>query len=100
MHATHFPGSHLGTDFIGDTEGRPMTASKLAAYLDKPRATVTRKLGVLCKQGAIVMNRGHYEVSAETLTRPGPSTTRRIRTVIEAAAKLSKMDTLPKGHRN
>lgn len=39
--------------FIGQAEGRPMTAAKLADYAGMPRATVVRKLRDYVKRGIV-----------------------------------------------
>jgi len=38
---------------LGYMEGRPFTASKLAAYLDTPRTSVLRKLAQLKREGFV-----------------------------------------------
>jgi DNA-binding MarR family transcriptional regulator len=61
------------TVFIGQFEGRPFTAHKLAQYLRMPRPTVTRKLdrmvrdGVLERQGTYYTVRDEYLDHGETL---------------------------------
>lgn len=45
---------------IGDFEGKPFTAAKLAVYMDMPRATVIRRLAQLQKAGVVVRNGRHY----------------------------------------
>lgn len=100
-HETLFPGVRFGSDFdllfvflavfIGEAEGRPMTGSKIAAYLDKPRPTTLRKLEKLCRRGFIERERRRYTVSAEYMGS-GASTERLIRMVGTAMTKLSKLD--------
>jgi predicted transcriptional regulator len=102
-HKAHFPSLHFGHDldmlfiffavFIGDAERRPMTAGKIAAYLDKPRATVTRKLGSLVKRGVLEKDAGRYRFANERVTGSLRPLEQMTRAVITAAKKLSKMDT-------
>jgi len=39
--------------FLGTIEGRPLTASKLAAYVGMPRPTVIRRLRILSRGGSV-----------------------------------------------
>jgi DNA-binding IclR family transcriptional regulator len=45
---------------IGHIEERPFCSSKLATYLDMPRASVTRKLAKLVKEGIVKRNGRHF----------------------------------------
>ena len=48
---------------IGHYEGRPMTANKIAQYLQIPRRTVARKLEFLCEIGYATKDRTKYYVN-------------------------------------
>jgi DNA-binding IclR family transcriptional regulator len=53
---------------LGDLEGKPFCASKVAAYLGVPRTTVCRKLKKLEKAGGLVYRTGrHYRVREQLL---------------------------------
>jgi hypothetical protein len=66
LHEVTFPQSESGYGaelesllvalcvFIGDAEGRPMSASKIAIYAGLPRASVYRRLERLAKQKKII----------------------------------------------
>lgn len=43
----------LAAVFVGQAEGRPMNASKLADYAGMPRPTVIRKLQALARRGVL-----------------------------------------------
>jgi hypothetical protein len=45
---------------IGDFEGRPMSATKISAYLEMPRTTVLRKLSLLRNWGLIYEVKRHF----------------------------------------
>jgi hypothetical protein len=78
MHQLAFPKSKKGFGaeletmlvlmcvFIGDAEGRPMSASKIASFAGLPRATVYRRLEHLIRQKKIVRvgNAYHYAKDA------------------------------------
>jgi excisionase family DNA binding protein len=56
---------------LGDLEGKPFCASKVAAYLGVPRTTVNRKLEKLGKAGGLVYRTGrHYRVREQLLNSP------------------------------
>lgn len=83
--------------FVGQAEGRPMTAGKLADYIGMPRPTVVRRLGVLDKRGLVEVVDGKAFLPLEKLNRPHLITTlddvsKRIH---RASAVLSKMDSKP-----
>jgi IclR helix-turn-helix domain len=105
VHKTYLPNERFGTAldlmvvgfavFIGQAEQRPMTAVKIAAWLEMPRSTVLRKLDQLQRLG-IVERRGHaYYMPMEKLN--GEPADRCIsdcsRMIQKAGTKLSKMDT-------
>jgi DNA-binding IclR family transcriptional regulator len=50
---------------IGHLEGRPFTASKLAAYLDCPRTSVLRRLQALIDMGSIERRGSRYYVAEQ-----------------------------------
>jgi DNA-binding MarR family transcriptional regulator len=53
--------------FVGQYEGRPFTAHKLAQYLRMPRPTVTRKLDKMVKDGVLERQGSYYTVRDERL---------------------------------
>jgi hypothetical protein len=55
--------------FIGQHEGRPFTAHKLAQYLRMPRPTVTRKLDRMVRGGVLERQGTKYSVRDEYLDR-------------------------------
>jgi hypothetical protein len=52
------------TVLLGDLEGKPMNASKIAAYLNLPRSTVRDKLARLLTLKVIVRSGGNSYVAA------------------------------------
>lgn len=52
---------------IGHIEHRPMSASKIALYLDLPRTTVSRKLDELVRRDVVVQSGRHYLLSPHRL---------------------------------
>lgn len=63
---------------IGHAEGRPMGATKIAAYLELPRTTVLRRLAELIAAGAIARDGTRYVVSASRMEAVNTETFRRI----------------------
>jgi DNA-binding MarR family transcriptional regulator len=55
--------------YLGTIEGRPLTASKLAAYVGMPRASVIRRLRTLCRRGAVERKGAVYRTPADRLDR-------------------------------
>lgn len=49
--------------FIGDSEGRPTTVTKIASHAGMPRATVYRRLEQLCKLKKIVRLKRSYFIA-------------------------------------
>lgn len=81
--------------YIGQAEGRPMTASKLADYSGIPRPTVVRKLQRLQKRGIVQMTGDRSallsltSINEKSFHDAISAAGMRIR---NAAAELSKMD--------
>ncbi len=67
--------------YLGTIEGRPMTATKLAAFIGMPRPTVLRRLKLLCRRGVVERVGKTYRTTAGQLDRVG-------RRDIEAMTKL------------
>jgi biotin operon repressor len=88
---------------LGYMEGRPFTASKLAAYLDTPRTSVLRKLAQLKREGFVVQ-RGHtYVLNDDLLNSVGLEDTRAaIRMIRSLAEQLTQFDNegVQNGHEN
>jgi IclR helix-turn-helix domain len=88
---------------LGYMEGRPFTASKLAAYLDTPRTSVLRKLAQLKREG-FVAQRGHtYVLHDHLLNSVGIEDTRAaIRMIRSLAEQLIQFDNegVQNGHEN
>lgn len=81
--------------FIGQVEGRPMTAGKVADYVGIPRPTVVRKLRALVQAGVVTAGcRGRFSLSNDVLALDAvaDSIVSNIRLIHSAAGKLSKMD--------
>lgn len=94
-------GSALETQVItmavslGQLEGRPMSASKIAGYVGIPRTTVLRKLQALVAAGLVVRGtRGAYAFGPAAIDRPQvlQFITGAIRLIHRASAELSKLD--------
>lgn len=77
--------------YIGQFEGRPMTAGKLSAYIGVPRSTVIRRLRDLSTRGLVVLGddgtatlpTGERNICDQTM----------VALVRRAAADLARMDT-------
>lgn len=83
--------------FVGQVEGKPMSASKLAEFAGLPRPTVVRKLAGLKRRGIVeATDSGVFRLNPAVLNSDASvSEGRRIRRqFIRAAAELSKMDSL------
>lgn len=80
---------------IGQAEGRPMNVSKLAAFSGIPRATVIRKLKAFEDAGLVEEFEGAMNLLPAAVNRHATHaavrTTRRL--IVDAAARLSRMDT-------
>lgn len=55
--------------YLGTIEGRPLTATKLASYVGMPRASVIRRLGILCRRGAVERKGAIYRTPSKRLER-------------------------------
>lgn len=79
---------------IGQLEGKPMSASKIAQYIGMPRATVMRKLAELQAMG-LIERPTQRAYTLGMLETPGASHMRVIaaleRRVHEASTELSKL---------
>ena len=105
--AAYFKGDHFGSRardlmlcasvLIGQVEGRPMNASKLADFAGLPRPTTIRRLAMLQRLG-LVERRGQFFFLSDEIV-DSPEVLRAFmesrRHVISAAAKLSRMDSGP-----
>jgi len=80
--------------FVGEAEGKPMTAAKLADYAGIPRPTVARKLREMIGTGVITLSAGgQVRVDQRVdLSAVAESIVRGVHLVRRAAADLSKMD--------
>jgi len=88
---------------LGYMEGRPFTASKLAAYLETPRTSVIRKLAQLKREGFVVQ-RGHaYVLHDHLLNSVGiedtRTTIRMIRSLAEQFTQFAN-EGVQNGHAN
>ncbi|WP_155755013.1 helix-turn-helix domain-containing protein [Burkholderia pseudomultivorans] len=82
----------LAAVFVGQAEGRPMNASKLAAYAGIPRPTVIRKLQALARRGVLErIDGGLYALPARVVNsaavlRAADASRKRIRRAAAAIA--------------
>lgn len=85
----------LAATYVGQREGRPMTAHKIAQYSGFPRPTVARKLNELQAMGLVVIE------NKQATFHPDLLVSRELTAVIvelsaavrKCAAQLSKLDT-------
>lgn len=80
---------------IGHIEHKPMSAGKIAAYLDLPRTTVMRRLDNMTR-GGNVRRSGRVYCLAEDhqpKTTIVPQIFRQVREIVATAEKLSRMGT-------
>lgn len=86
----------LGAILVGQAEGRPMNASKLSAFAEIPRPTVIRRLSVLIRKGIVERHGDAFEIHPTVINSDqvtvAAASARKV--IVDAAAKLSKMDTL------
>jgi DNA-binding IclR family transcriptional regulator len=100
--ATEPFGSRLETFFIGlciaigDIDGRPFSAAKIAAYLGVPRTTVIRRLHRLKSEGLIDRQGRRYYLHEKSLNSLiGMRSYEQVRRFLrKAAAELTILDTL------
>lgn len=80
---------------VGHVEGKGMTASGIAGYLDIPRTTVLRRLDELCVAGIVHKSARRYWMVEDAVNsqRAVEATARVTRIVKRAARELSKPDT-------
>jgi hypothetical protein len=100
--AFHGRGSSLGSSLesylivaavlIGEAEKRLFSAHKLSSYLGLARATVQRKLDHLERVGAVERVGAKYRLG-DICAREAEHVPGMINIVVNAAAKLSKLDT-------
>ncbi|ARK86989.1 helix-turn-helix domain-containing protein [Burkholderia pseudomallei] len=82
----------LAAVFVGQAEGKPMNASKLAAYAGIPRPTVIRKLQTLARRGVLErIDGGLYALPARVVNsaavlRAADASRKRIRRAAAATA--------------
>ena len=55
--------------YLGTIEDRPMTATKLAAFVGMPRPTAIRRLRLLCRRGAVERVGNTYRTTTRQLDR-------------------------------
>lgn len=82
--------------FIGQVEGKPMNASKLAEYAGLPRPSAIRKLASLRRRELIFCRDGAYFIPEHLLNdEQAVASARRIRReLLNTARMVSKMDSL------
>jgi hypothetical protein len=80
--------------YVGQYEGRPFTAHKLAQWLGIPRPTVIRRLAAMIKMGAVERRGKYYYLPEEWLdSQQAIGLVRQLTQIINSAcALLSKMD--------
>lgn len=79
--------------FIGQTEGRPLNASKLAAYAGQSRSSVTRRLNSWLKAGLVERDGRTYRLAASVMhTRAVAKASRAAQKRVLAAAKALAPD--------
>lgn len=82
--------------FVGQAEGRPMGASKLAEFAGLARPTVVRKLRELEADGSVMRDAdGCYIIPVSKLNSPAVmnAVDKSIKTIVKSADQLSKLDT-------
>ena len=108
LHGAYAPsdepfGTRLETFFVGfcvalgDIEGKPFSASKIAAYLHMPRTTVNRRLKRLENWNMVYRHSRRYHVRDAMLNSlMGMRSYLQIRRMIaKASEQLTALDTLP-----
>jgi len=82
---------------VGDLDGRPFSAAKIAAYVGVPRMTVIRKLAQLKSWGLIDREGMRYYLRQKTFNSPvGMRTYQQVRSILNrATAELAILDILP-----
>jgi biotin operon repressor len=108
LHGSYAPpgepfGTRIETFFIaacvaiGDIEGKPFSAAKIAAYMRVPRTTVIRRLNRLQSWGLIDRRGRHYYLHEKTLNSLiGMRSYQHVRHILSTATEeLTVLDTLP-----
>lgn len=83
---------------LGELEGKPFKASKLAQYLGMPRATVQRRLAEIMADGLIIQTPGgHYISNPERINAPELQqvTDAVTRMILDAARDLASLEPPP-----
>ena len=81
--------------YIGQFEGRPMTAAHIASHVGISRPTVIRRLAVLVEAGRVLKPNGSFELPLDAINTP--EITQMVmeteKLIHRTAAILSKLDT-------
>jgi DNA-binding IclR family transcriptional regulator len=96
-------GPRLETFFValcvalGDIDGKPFSAAKIAAYMRVPRTTVIRRLNQLQRWGLIDRHGRRYYTHEKTLNSLiGMRSYEQVRRILsKATQELTVLDTLP-----
>lgn len=84
--------------FIGQSEGRLMTAGKIADYIGMPRPSTIRKLQALRKRGVVVReSTGGWRIAterSEIAARVDAAISENARQILRSASILSRMDSV------
>jgi predicted ArsR family transcriptional regulator len=84
--------------YVGQLEGHPMTASKIADYIGMPRPTVIRKLHALAADGFVVRNgRTTWELNtknSDIQARTDAVVERHMQLIRKASTELSRLDSV------
>lgn len=86
-----------GAVFVGQAEGRPLNASKVADFAGMPRPTVVRKLAELEAEGIVAKNGRTFTIPGELANSEDAvaAASAAKKQIVDAATKLSKLDTVP-----
>lgn len=82
--------SVLAAVTVGHLSGRPMTATKIALFIDMPRATVLDRLAFLIRHNHVIRRGRYYCVSPARIHRRSDLIDSAIAVILEAARKLSR----------
>jgi len=92
MHAAD--GMLVAAVFIGETEGRPMNASKLAEFVGVPRPTVIRRMAELARNGRVVKDGTVWRYAGpRDIEGTRRATAAAVKAIIRTAEQLSRLDT-------
>jgi hypothetical protein len=80
---------------VAQAKDKPLTVTKLAKYLEMPRATLQRRLKYLCARGLVMREGNHLFFNVEVLARTPQAIARSRQLILAAAEALCNLSSRP-----